>query len=193
MGNVRQVFTSGGVDLYKSPILLGGKKIIFMPIGRVASRSIRRSLYQKYEFTLLNKEDLVSKRSDHKIIAVTRNPLERLVSAYRLAIKDNGFYFQFPFATFKEFVQIVVDLPDEISDLHFASQVSLLSHEGLFLPTHTLDISNINNLTTRLEIPEVLYHQKTRTEGIDFRDMYTARLVASVKERYADDFSRFGY
>ena len=186
------IFESDGIDRYKKPLLLSGKKIILMPVGRVASRSLRRSVYKVYDVTLLNKEDIADLRPDHRVVAVTRHPLERLVSAYRFAIK-NDYYFQHEFTTFDSFVRLVASIPDEESDLHFASQVSLLSHDGRLLPTDRFDMQDINNLAERLEIPAVTYHIKTKTSGIAFRDMYTDELQDIAKERYKEDFAQLGY
>ena len=74
-------------------------------------------------------------------VTVVRNPFERLVSVFEYFTQKKHYDLRIDLSSFNVFLQAVYDMPDEISNCHYRSQVNLLSQDNIFLPDVVIDLS----------------------------------------------------
>lgn len=143
---------------------------------------------------------------DLYLFAFVRNPLSRLYSSYankvldakKLGIKNQFKEFGVTFdTTFDEFVRIVADLPDHLSDRHFRSQSWFVSLDGVLVLDYMGKLESFNEdwevLREKFDFPE-LPHKNTSSLGkVSFRDHYTKETYSLALERYRDDIELLGY
>lgn len=143
------------------------------------------------------------------VFSFVRNPFDRLVSCWSDMIRDPqellpalaalGFA---PRMTFPDFVERVAGIPDEQADLHFRSQASMLSLDGVPVPdfvgcyesldrdwatvrTRVLDLAHIDLGL----LPQINVRRRDRSDvPVRFAESGLADLV---RTRYADDFRLF--
>jgi hypothetical protein len=110
---------------------VSGLNYIFMLPRKCASNSIKAALEIMTGETFDNRRDYLTRgevvKSELMRIAVVRHPVDRLISCWRHSIWKNAARFmtdapkmrdQMPW---EEFVEIVLDTPDEASNRHFRS------------------------------------------------------------------------
>lgn len=178
-------------DINKKCILFSNN-IIFMPIGKAGSLSVRTSCGEG--LTYITKDDIIEKYMSHKKVAIVRNPFDRLVSAYSYFSRFKKYkHLGFEFDTFESFVKAVANMPDEISNCHYRSQVNLLSQDNNFLPDVVIDLKRIDDLTKYLPIGKIQHVDQTRTEHKPYQEYYTPELKNLTKKRYTADLNQFNY
>ena len=153
--------------------------------------------------------------------AFVRNPWDRLVSCWLNKVnnpkndanqlntnaiveflgKANVFYNDMGF---DDFVRHVAMIPDDIADIHFRSQFTIIQSnkqsnkilpefigkfenlsESFNFVTRRLGIENINNIPHRMK--------SRQRDGNAYHDYYTTALKNLVLERYARDIDEFSY
>lgn len=141
-----------------------------------------------------------------------RNPWDRLVSCYtskvagvgaepvrmRLGGKANVFRRGMPFA---EFLRIVCDTPDERSNAHLASQVSILrGTDGVLLPDFIGRFENLaadfHSVVERVAPGRRIQldvRNSSRERRRDYRSYFTDSEAELIGRRYAGDVHAFGY
>jgi hypothetical protein len=150
--------------------------------------------------------------ADYFCFSFVRNPWDRLVSCYlskvagpgphpvrmRLGGRTGAFARGMPFA---EFVRIVCDTPDERSNVHLASQTSILCDAaGALLPDFVGRFENLaadfaavaRRIAPERELP-LPARNPSGTGGRDYRAYYSDADAARVGQRYARDAALFGY
>jgi len=175
----------GDVPLYKKPVVCYEAEVVYLPIGKVASSSIKRSLDGKWDF--ITKDQLVLQYPGWPRVAIIRDPLERLASAYRYFKGNQSLKSPFPDRTFEEFVRAVYDSPDDITDCHLRSQVALLSHAGEFLPTVLIPMEEIEKVKTHLPITTLRVYNSTRQGSHPLPTPWNEELKKLAQDRYAAD------
>jgi len=137
---------------------------------------------------------------------IVRNPWERAVSCWTQKVKRRGWNNNFhgfdkfgvtDNTSFEKFVRIIAGVPDAESNIHFQSQMDLISWKGRILPKHiarmetlTVDWKHIKN-TGRLELPDLEHH--TISEHPHYRQMYTAETQDLIRQRYGMDIKELDY
>ncbi len=160
---------------------------------------------------LLRKADLPD-YSNYWSFAFVRNPWDRLVSCYCEKIRNDGDPENFingiskvlvPYGTFKggmtfeEFVNAVVEIPEEEAEPHFRSQYTfLLNPRGQSLVQFIGRFERMSNdfpiVCERLGISVVLPHL-LKSKRRPYKEYYHPRLVEVVARRYEKDITLFDY
>ena len=170
------------------------------------------SAANKYRSFSLN-----SRQEEYFVFAFVRNPFDRIVSCYedkvRKEIQHSG---QYHFSTnynnaiirklygrafhpemsFREFVKLVADIPDYLSDGHFRSQYSFLYRRGKVSADYIGKFESIQEdwqpIAKKLGLPEL--SQRNTSNRQQWRDYYTdAEIVNLVAQRYKNDVECFDY
>jgi len=181
----------GNDEIAKKNILLKANKTIFMPIGKAGSISIKRSLGDN--LTLITKDEILRDYMSYSRVAIVRNPFERMVSTYSYFKHNYKYNMEIALKGFDYFIQAVFDTPDEISNLHYRSQVNLLSQDNIFLPTTVIDLHEIDKIKQHLPIPRLHHNESTRSEHGPYQKYYTDNLVDLMNKRFATDLRELNY
>ncbi|GHF11030.1 hypothetical protein GCM10017044_00900 [Kordiimonas sediminis] len=152
---------------------------------------------------------LKQKHPDAFIFSFVRNPYSQTVSCYHEKIvkrrkyglinsfRDSGFT---PEMTFRDFVDHIATIPDEVADVHFKSQASMLTVKGkstcdFIGKTETMDKDWAHLQATisgksghHLPNIRTIHQQADRPKP---RDLYNDYLITKVRERYDNDFRLF--
>jgi len=177
-----------GYPIYKKPVLQEKSKKVFMPIGKVASVSIRKSLTEPLVFA--TKDEVKRLYSSWGIVAVIRNPYDRLVSTYSY-FKETPGKTGLKFRTFEEFIAAAYDSPDDATNCHVRSQLGLLSYDNKLLPNILISYENINSVKDHLPISKLIWEDFTRSKHQPWEEYYTDKLAQMVEERFAGDFELY--
>ena len=188
---IRVAIKTESNDINKRCSLMKEYKTIFMSIPKAASASIKDSLTCGYE--LVTKDEILRKYMAYKKVTVVRNPFERLVSVFNYFTKKTHYDLKIDLSSFSAFIQAVYDMPDEISNCHYRSQVNLLSQDNIFLPDVVIDFSEIEKVKEYLPIDELSHNNHTRAEHGPCQDYYTPELIDLVNKRYTADLRQFNY
>lgn len=180
-----------GTEVYKKCVLLKQENSIYMPIGKVASASIKNSLTVGY--TVVTKDEIIRNYMGFTKIAVTRNPFDRMVSIFCYFDKKRGYDLNIDLSSFENFVKAVYDMPDEVSNLHYRSQINLLSQDGIFLPDVVIDYNDIEMIKRYLPIEKLIWDERTKSDRGNYQDYYTPKLIDLVSRRFAADLRKFHY
>lgn len=190
------VVTNGTAEINNLWLVCHDHGRVFAPISKNANTSLKRSIQdisEKYDF--VTKDTVIDKYGFYRIVAVTRNPFERLVSCYEWMANHNPGYpeqYDFPsIRSFGDFIRGVADTPDEVSNKHFRSQYNLLSQDGIFLPDRVIDLHNIHDLTG--EFPIKKFRNNKQTDHSHYQQYYTDELKSVVEKRFWNDLRQFGY
>ena len=175
----------GDVPLYKSPVVCYDAEVVYLQIGKVASNSIKRSLDGRWDF--ITKDFLVLEYPDWPRVAVIRDPLERLESAYRYFKGKQSLVSPFPDNSFDQFVRAVYESPDDVTDCHLRSQVALLSHAGEFLPTVLISMEDLPTITQHLPISKLEERNSTTKIPNKIPTHWSEELKQLAQDRYAAD------
>lgn len=181
-------------ELYKKPISIPSHKVIFMPIAKSASMSIKTPLL-RMEHEYLTK-DMFYAYKDYTKVTVVRNTYERLVDCYKFftqTVPKSKYTLNLEFNTFEEFIIAVSNTPDDISNSHFRSQYNTLSHDGEFLPDVVINIDDIFDVLNYLPITDLKVYDNTFTDAGDYREYYTDVLLTLVNIRFKKDIEFFNF
>lgn len=144
----------------------------------------------------------LSDTSDYVIFSVTRNPLERLVSAYLDVFNPPHSYPEIPFnifrscRTFKDVVKLLDRIPDRYRGPHFVSQTRILGLlKGRDVLRFDLDASGQD---TRLEHflnahGMAMHRENPYGTPYDFRTFYDTETLELAYRIYERDFEMLGY
>lgn len=198
----------------RSPVWIDAG-IVFIHIPKAAGTSINQVLYGRF----MGHMRVVDVRrwapaavKSLPSFAITRNPWDRLVSAYRFAIRGTGVgrgiqaaiqqpkQYRIPeFDCFDTFVTEWLSRRD-VAKLDYVFQPQSLfvcDKAGRVAVDH---LGRIENLGPTLDFvsrtigrPLKLPVSNRSGAAIDYRDYYTPELSALVGRIYAEDVSRFGY
>ena len=212
--HVPEDFRQGVLVRRRSPIWLR-KGIVFVHIPKAAGTSINEAIFGRF-MGHVRARDIDRWGSDRlkalPCFAVTRNPWDRLVSAYRFARRGRGVggarqawvwrpeQYQVPeFATFDSFVKDWL-APRDIARLDpiFQPQSQYTCDaEGTLLVDH---VGKLENLAPTIDFVAARAGQKLAVpqanrsgERVDYRSFYSPELADVVGCIYAEDIHRFGY
>lgn len=151
-------------------------------------------------------ETIRQKWPDLFIFCFVRNPLDRLYSCYTdkvIDAKREGrpipFYaYDITFETsFSEFVRIVADTPDTLSERHFRSQHCSLSINGSLITNFIGRLESFSEdwqtLRDQFSFPELSHKNKSSKSKASFRDHYSKETYQLAIDRYAKDIQMLGY
>ena len=135
---------------------------------------------------------------DLPIICVCRNPLDRIVSAYEFAKKENLFaLYGNPNMSFANFARIYCYTVDNKDFFHSNRQVDFIKYKGELCYTfamhfeYLLDEVDFANFMFKLDLPELQHLNSTQHKP--FMEYYDSELEKLVRETYKEDFKTFGY
>ena len=187
--------------------------LIYVPIEKVACRSIKTCLAEKLEFTYHDVHDAAwdyitldqvsHLKSDYYSFAFVRNPLDRLLSCYSQKFKLGDPTILFwkygkkikPEMTFEQFAEFVISTPDSLSDRHFKSQHLFLYHNNQLVVDHVAKYEQLNSewliLSKRFDLQDLPHHNPSYKKP--FETCYNYDLAIRVSERYAKDIRLFNY
>lgn len=189
--------------------------IIFVHIPKAAGTSINQALFGRFmgharasDIERWGSTQLKALPS----FAVTRNPWDRLVSAYRFSKRGRGTggvqqawvwrpeQYQVPeFATFASFVNDWLPARDITKVDHMFQPQSLFvcDSSGKLLVDH---VGQVENLDTTYDFIHkhtgsrpVVARSNFSGKPVDYRDFYTPDMIETVGRLYAEDVARFGY
>lgn len=189
--------------------------IVFIHIPRVAGTSINQALYGQFmghpQAAEIRRWGTASLNA-LPFFAVTRNPWQRLISAYRFARRGGGSGGEFEagilhrrryqvaeFDSFKHFVEkwLLHRDPANLDGIFQPQSMFVTGAEGEILVDH---VGRLNDLEPTLDfIERALGHRPEIPRGNcsgerrDFRQFYTPELRRLVGRFYAEDIERFGY
>ena len=132
------------------------------------------------------------------IICVSRNPFDRIVSAYHFALKFNLLVFHgLDGIDFEEFARVYCANADNEKVFHANKQVNFLKYKDEILVDYVIRFENIEetyadmNRKYGLELKPL--QKLNGTEHKPYMRHYSDDLEATVREAYADDFKYFNY
>ena len=187
------------------------KKIIFIHIPKSAGTSVCTALYGR-NLGHFSASDV--KNSDPRsfeefpMVAITRNPWDRLVSAYRYATRPaqgvNGIsrphaYLTAEFRTFESFIEEwLIARTLSRRDYVFRAQKSfLVGSAGEILPAFVGKVEKLEQFQTY--VAQVLGHAvridrlNSSQQRQPYQKFYTPRTAQIVGELYSEDISTFDY
>jgi hypothetical protein len=139
------------------------------------------------------------------LFSFVRNPLSRVYSCYmnrvtnpdvagkKDVLSNSDFYFGM---SFTKFVDVTVQLPDNIIDRHLCSQAWLLSDEQGLLPDYIGKLENFDAdwefISNKYGLPKPIHWNKTGTPG-KITDVCPRASLEQLIDRYAEDIELFGY
>jgi len=188
--------------------------IVFVHIPKAAGTSLSQLLYGRF-LGHLRAADVKRWGSPAvrrlPLIAVTRNPWDRLVSAYRFVTRGGGVgpnagavwrperYQGAQFETFERFAADWLSRRD-IKKLDFVFQPQstfVFDAKGRNLVEHVGRFEDLEPTWSFLEarLPGLPPFARSNRSGpaIDYRTFYTPKLVDLVESIYSEDIERFGY
>lgn len=187
-------------------------KILFFEVPRTGSRSITKALTQLdprsptaviravkrnlYHYHVYD-QALVDKQPHYAVIAVHRNPFERIRSHYKYR-KQYGNPDELKRFSFEQYVRWVCEgeLPFDIGPamldkpicelLPFAAVDHWLAYDQL--NTDWLRVRD----TLQIDLPELPHINQSNRE-FNAKSAYTPELASMMVDRFAEDFSQFNY
>jgi len=189
---------------------------LFFEVPKNGSGTIIEFLTEQADLTLLKGRFTFLDYPDYKKWAFVRNPWDRILSCYLNKIKaDKGFnnlnfkdgvmkkfhhygvfYAGMPF---KEFIEVVAEIPDQDADGHFGSQHHRLMYEGRVI----MDMvgrfeqfeQQFREIMLRLGLDNVGELPKFNASGgrHHYSTYYTPDLRELVARRYQEDIELFKY
>jgi len=189
--------------------------ILFIHVPKVAGTSINFALYGRF-MGHVRATDIERWASPQlkalPSFAVTRNPWDRLVSAYRFAKRGRGVggayqagvfrpeQYRIPeFENFERFVtEWLAERDLEKLDRIFQPQTLFVCDgSGKLLVDHVGPLEDMSSTRRFLlrhmgRVPPI-EHSNSSGRTVDYREFYSPRLVRIVGRLYADDVNSFGY
>jgi hypothetical protein len=199
-----------------SAIIMPSQKLIYVPIPKVANRSIKAALADTAGMPYTDPHDAgwqtialpqLANLNGYFRFTFIRNPLDRLLSCYAQKMILYGrqlnmpvLFWRYgrrfhPHMSFAEFVEAVADIPDHLADRHFRSQHTFLFDNGELLVDFvgryeqlTQDWSDLRQRTGLGELPHY-----NRSPHKPYAEMFTPELAQLAAKRYEQDIALFAY
>lgn len=189
--------------------------ILFVHIPRAAGTSFNHALYGQFMGHL--PASAVAKWASEPVkalpsFAISRNPWDRLLSAYRFAIRGRGIggryqagvlrpaqYQTKAFSSFETFVQDwLVSRDVRKLDGIFRPQSEFVCDEtGRVLVDHVGRLDDLaptfEFLRSHLVTVPLIDHSNRGGKPVDYRNFYNRRMMNIVGDIYSEDINRFGY
>ncbi|MEL7356075.1 MAG: sulfotransferase family protein [Cyanobacteria bacterium J06560_6] len=211
-------------------IKLSELNAIYIAVPKVACSSIKRAIatslnveipdsgraIHRAEFLLMDKDSMISQKGYFKF-GFVRNPWDRLVSCYSdKIVNDENFsndrydkgiprafhrYKVFKAnMPFRDFLEAVVDIPDDDADRHWRSQYTFLSDQNRNLVPDYIgrfenleeDFSHVFKELGNSDI-RLPHSNKSKRNSIGYRDYFTDDMLSIFEKRYAKDIEVFNY
>lgn len=199
-----------------SAILLPAQKLLYVPVPKVANRSIKAVLADMVGLPFAEGQEpdfetvpltAVPHLTDYFRFTFVRHPLDRLVSCYAQKVVLYARQLQMPLLfwrygrrfwpemSFAEFVTAVAAIPDSRADRHFRSQYTFVYQEGK-------PIVDFVGRFEQLASDWAVVQQQTGLGPLPhfnpsphkpFAEMYTPALAQLAAARYRQDMALFGY
>jgi len=188
--------------------------IVFIHVPKAAGTSINLALYGHWMGHTRARDIQRWAPADVKKLpsfAVTRNPWDRLISAYRFAVRGRGMGGEFEatpwrperyripqFGTFERFVREWLVKKHIWLDPIFQPQSSwICDPRGKIIVDHVGRLEDFQPTLTFLEqhlgaVPDIPEGNRSG-EAVDYKSYYTPELARLVGQIYAQDAERFGY
>lgn len=189
--------------------------VVFIHIPKAAGTSFSQALYGRFlgHVRAIDVERWGSRRvRSLPRLAITRNPWDRLVSAYRFAKRGAGIGGarvggvwrpqQYQIAEFESFDAFVRNwlVPRDPRKLDFVFQPQspfVFSSDGACLVDHVGRFEELDSAFDflRQRLPRLSPISRSNKSGpaVDYRSFYTPELVELVASVYTEDVARFGY
>lgn len=199
-----------------SAILLPAQKLLYVPVPKVANRSIKAALAAAagLPFTEEKEPDFqtvpltaVPHLTDYFRFTFVRHPLDRLVSCYAQKVVLYARQLQMPLLfwrygrrfwpemSFAEFVTAVAGIPDGRADRHFRSQHTFVYQGGKpivdFVGRFEQLASDWAQVQTQTGLGPLPHFNPSPHKP--FAEMYTPALAQLAATRYRQDMALFGY
>jgi len=199
-----------------SAILLPAQKLLYVPVPKVANRSIKAALAAAAGLPFEDGQEpdfqtvpltAVPDLTDYFRFTIVRHPLDRLVSCYAQKIVLYARQLQMPLLfwrygrrfwpemSFAEFVTAVATIPDRRADRHFRSQHMFVYPQGKLAVDYVgrfeklaQDWAQVQQQTGLGPLPHF-----NPSPHKPFTEMYTPELVQTATARYQQDVEMFGY
>ena len=206
-------------------IVLTKYPLVFMLIPKVANTSMKLAMLRsigvnakfpglnhymasaranQHIFRIANKKRLATEYTDHLKIAFVRNPLDRIVSAYKNKVIQNLHrpykeYGLTQLDTLDRFVDVVTQYKDAEADQHIRAQYFDLYHNDKRVPDY---IGKFETLKADWKHVQMLVKEKCGLDLIDMPHVNQARAInldvsdyvkTRVYDYYAQDYEAFGY
>lgn len=204
-------------------IVVSDKKIIYLENAKVATSSIKASIYpgetqddnsihRITKASAMWKEKLYREELGYFKFTYVRNPYERLVSCYESKYHTDRRKYQrklLHFDTylggylrkdkgFDNFIKRIVCIPDSCMDVHIKSQYGLThDKKGRKIVDHIGYYENLEEdfkkIQEKYSLKELPHYNNSGGEERDWRSYYTLETAELVHRKYAKDFECFGY
>lgn len=189
---------------------------VFIHIPKCAGHAVQKSLFGRriFKHQTIRQYQIALSHSvycDAYKFTITRNPWERIVSAWRF-LKAGGYhahdndkkYFEetlSAYPTFDHFVNEWLNGQDlnACGCVHFKTQLHYLRQfDGRLSMDCMVKLSDLaseyEGLRQRFGGGELIVDNETEGGAVDFRQFYTSEeTVASIRHIYAEDFQQLGY
>ena len=186
-----------------SPMLQYIEKENYMYVSapKCASSTIRDTIPNDgWSRTKLQKAIDISKNK--YTFSFTRNPYNRILSCWNgwVKSKKGSRLFLIPGITygqsFSDFVNVIKDIPDELSDQHFVTLTTCLFIDKIdynFFGKVESFNNDWNKMGEEIDIPNNI--RKTAVTGVGNKidEFYTKDLIDIINKRYQKDFENFNY
>jgi hypothetical protein len=148
----------------------------------------------------------IHNHEDYYIFTFVRNPFERIVSLYinkfldKKKITEVGFEYENYLGgifhqdmSFREFVSIISNVPEKISERHFKSQSYLIKQAPKV--DYIGKLESMNNdykmLSDKYSLPELPHSNKS--PKYNYREFLNIESIEKIYKRYKNDIELFGY
>ncbi len=199
-----------------SAILLPAQKLLYVPVPKVANRSIKAALADAAGLPYTDPHEAafqtvpltaVPDLTDYFRFTFVRHPLDRLVSCYAQKIVLYARQLQMPLLfwrygrrfwpemSFAEFVTAVAAIPDGRADRHFCSQHTFVYRQGApivdFVGRFEQLAQDWEFVRQQANIGPLPHFNPSPHKP--FAEMYTPALAQLAVARYRQDMALFGY
>lgn len=200
-----------GKRTYNSSFLVRcGNNAYYLVLWKCACSSINKEIERKIgkinRVELGNKNKIEKLRKNNFIFTFVRNPYNRVLSTYLDKIKGQSNRSSYMFnnvlkgisgsdLTFKEFVDIIIKVPDRLLDPHLKPCYKLIEEN-----VGSVDfVGKLENMKEDWKfIRAVLNYKDIKKEnsnkkGYNLKDYYTKEIAEKVYNKYKKDFEMFSY
>ena len=197
-------------------LVLPNGRVAYMAIPKAANTAIKTELlrtegratnnpHAHNHFNYVGREYLASRRDHIFIFTFVRNPYDRIESCWRDKVCGRRFHQPFSLfgirsgMSFDDFIELVWETPDGRSEQHFRSQAHELI-SGCQMVPHFIgrcenmaeDWSSLGQKLREMGIATAAA-LPLQNESTGHDPGWTRKIRNMVTERYAADFSNFGY